>query len=177
MNWEVFITCAVTGAGDTTGKSDKVPVKPAAAAIEAAEAGAAIAHIHVRDPETGQGSRDPKLFKEVVDRVRDSGTDVVLNLTAGMGGDLVFGPGEAPPPLDEAGTDIAGPLERLAHVEECLPEICTLDCGSMNFAAGGDYVMCNTPAQLMAMARCVQELGVRRNSRSSISAIWSWSRT
>ena len=164
MNWEVFITCAVTGAGNTTGKSDKVPVKPAeiaAAAIEAAEAGAAIAHIHVRDPETGQGSRDPKLFKEVVDRVRDSGTDVVLNLTAGMGGDLVFGPGEAPLPLDEAGTDIAGPLERLAHVEECLPEICTLDCGSMNFAAGGDYVMCNTPAQLMAMARCVQELGVR----------------
>jgi uncharacterized protein (DUF849 family) len=164
MNFEVFVTCAVTGAGDTTGKSDKVPVTPkqvADAAIEAAKAGAAIAHIHVRDPETGKGSRDPKLFKEVVDRVRDSGTDVVLNLTAGMGGDLVFGKGEKPLPLDGAGTDIAGPLERLAHVEECLPEICTLDCGSMNFAAGGDYVMCNTPAQLMTMAKRVQELGVR----------------
>lgn len=164
MNYEVFVTCAVTGAGDTTGKSDKVPVTPkqiADSAIEAAKAGAAIAHIHVRDPETGKGSRDPKLFKEVVDRVRDSGTDVVLNLTAGMGGDLVFGKGEKPLPLDEGGTDIAGPLERLAHVEECLPEICTLDCGSMNFAAGGDYVMCNTPAQLLTMAKRVQELGVR----------------
>ncbi len=164
MNFEVFVTCAVTGAGDTTGKSDKVPVTPkqiADSAIEAAKAGAAVAHIHVRDPETGKGSRDPKLFKEVVDRVRDSGTDVVLNLTAGMGGDLVFGKGEAPLPLDQAGTDIAGPLERLAHVEECLPEICTLDCGSMNFAAGGDYVMCNTPAQLLTMAKRVQELGVR----------------
>ncbi|MEJ1993699.1 MAG: 3-keto-5-aminohexanoate cleavage protein [Limibacillus sp.] len=164
MNQEVFITCAVTGAGDTTGKSDKVPVTPkeiAAAAIEAAQAGAAVAHIHVRDPETGKGSRDPKLFKEVVDRVRDSDTDVVVNLTSGMGGDLVFGKGEKPLPLDEAGTDIAGPLERLAHVEQCLPEICTLDCGSMNFAAGGDYVMCNTPAQLMTMAKRVQELGVR----------------
>jgi uncharacterized protein (DUF849 family) len=164
MNFEVFVTCAVTGAGDTTGKSDKVPVTPkqiADSAIEAAKAGAAVAHIHVRDPETGKGSRDPKLFKEVVDRVRDSGTDVVLNLTAGMGGDLVFGKGEKPLPLDEGGTDIAGPLERLAHVEECLPEICTLDCGSMNFAAGGDYVMCNTPAQLLTMAKRVQELGVR----------------
>ena len=164
MNQEVFITCAVTGAGDTTGKSDKVPVTPqqiAESAIEAAKAGAAVAHIHVRDPQTGKGSRDPKLFKEVVDRVRDSDTDVVLNLTSGMGGDLVFGPGEAPLPLDEAGTDIAGPLERLAHVEACLPEICTLDCGSMNFAAGGDYVMCNTPSQLLTMARRVKELGVR----------------
>ena len=91
MNYDVVVTCAVTGAGDTTGKSSHVPVTPkevADAAIEAAKAGAAIAHIHVRDPQTGQGSRDPKLFKEVVDRVRDSGTDVVINLTAGMGGDF-----------------------------------------------------------------------------------------
>lgn len=164
MNREVFITCAVTGAGDTVSKSDKVPVTPsqiAESAIEAAKAGAAIVHIHVRDPETGRGSRDPKLFKEVVDRIRSSNVDVVLNLTAGMGGDLVFGEGEQPLPLDESGTDIAGPLERLAHVEELLPEICTLDCGSMNFAAGGNYIMCNPPAALNAMARRVQELGVR----------------
>jgi uncharacterized protein (DUF849 family) len=164
MNTEVFVTCAVTGAGDTTGKSDKVPVTPkdiAAAAIDAAKAGAAIAHIHVRDPATGKGSRDPKLYAEVVDRVRSSGTDVVLNLTAGMGGDLVLGGSEHPLPLDPAGTDMVGAAERLVHVEALLPEICTLDCGSMNFAAGGDYVMTNTPDMLRAMARRVQAAGVR----------------
>ena len=164
MNWEVFITCAVTGAGDTTGKSERVPVTPAAiadSAIEAAKAGAAIAHIHVRDPETGRGSRDPRLYREVVERVRSADVDVVLNLTAGMGGDLVLGGDETPLPLDPAGTDLVGATERLVHVRELLPEICTLDCGSMNFAAGGDYVMTNTPAMLRAMARHVQALGVR----------------
>jgi uncharacterized protein (DUF849 family) len=164
MNWEVFVTCAVTGAGDTTSKSAKVPVTPkqiAEAAIEAAKAGAAIAHIHVRDPETGKGARDPKLYAEVVDRVRSSSVDVILNLTAGMGGDLVFGGAEKPFPVDAKGTDMAGATERLAHVEQCLPEICTLDCGSMNFAAGGDYVMVNTPDTLRVMAKRVQALGVR----------------
>jgi uncharacterized protein (DUF849 family) len=164
VNWEVFITCAVTGAGDTTGKSARVPVTPEAiadAAIEAARAGAAIAHLHVRDPGTGRGSRDLALYREVVERVRAADVDVILNLTAGMGGDLVLGGDEAPLPLDEAGTDLAGAGERIAHVRELLPEICTLDCGSMNFAAGGDYVMTNTPAVLRAMARGVQELGVR----------------
>jgi uncharacterized protein (DUF849 family) len=164
MRWDVFITCAVTGAGDTTGKSGKVPVTPkeiADSAIEAARAGAAIAHIHVRDPATGKGARDPKLYAEVVDRIRSSGTDVIINLTAGMGGDLVLGGSEAPLPLDAAGTDMVGAQARLAHVEQILPEICTLDCGSMNFAAGGDYVMVNTPDMLRAMARRVQALGVR----------------
>ena len=111
MNWDVFITCAVTGAGDTTGKSERVPMTPAAiadSAIEAAKAGAAIAHIHVRDPETGRGSRDPRLYREVVERVRSADVDVILNLTAGMGGDLVLGGAETPLPLDEAGTDLAG---------------------------------------------------------------------
>jgi uncharacterized protein (DUF849 family) len=164
MNWEVFVTCAVTGVGDTAVRSDRVPVTPdqiAAAAIEAAQAGAAVAHIHVRDPETGKGSRDPRLYREVVERIRASETDVVINLTAGMGGDLVLGGDESPLPFDDAGTDLAGATERLAHVEELLPEICTLDCGSMNFAAGGDYLLVNTPGILRAMARRVRELGVR----------------
>jgi uncharacterized protein (DUF849 family) len=164
MNWEVFITCAVTGVGDTAGRSDRVPITPgqiADAALEAAQAGAAVAHIHVRDPETGKGSRDPRLYREVVERIRASDTDVVINLTAGMGGDLVFGGPESPLPFDEAGTDLAGATERLAHVEELLPEICTLDFGSMNFAAGGDYLLVNTPGILRTMARRVQELGVR----------------
>ncbi len=164
MNWDVFITCAVTGAGDSTGRSDKVPVTPAeiaAAAIEAAKAGAAIAHIHVRDPATGKAARSPALYAEVVRRVRESGTDVVLNLTAGMGGDLVLGGVEAPLPPNMAATDMAGATARLAHVAQLLPEICTLDCGSMNFAAGGDYVMVNTPDTLRAMARQAQALGVK----------------
>ena len=164
MNWEAFVTCAITGAGDTTGKSDRVPVTPAQiadSALEAARAGAAIVHLHVRDPQTGKAARDPALYRDVVERVRASGVDVVLNLTAGMGGDLVLGGAESPLPLDEAGTDLAGARERLAHVAELRPEICTLDCGTMNFAAGGDYVMVNTPAVLRAMAAHVQELGVR----------------
>ena len=119
-----------------------------------------MAHIHVRHPETGAPSRDPALYREVVERVRDTGTDIVLNLTAGMGGDLVLGGAETPLPLDAAKTDMIGATQRLAHVEELLPEICTLDCGTMNFAEG-DYVMTNTPSMLRAMARRVQALGVR----------------
>jgi uncharacterized protein (DUF849 family) len=164
MIWEVFVTCAITGAGDTAGRSEHVPVTPdeiAESALGAARAGAAVVHIHVRDPATGRGARDPRLYREVVERIRASGVDVVLNLTAGMGGDLVLGGDESPLPPDEAGTDMAGAEERLAHVAELLPEICTLDCGTMNFAAGGDYVMVNTPGMLRAMAARVQELGVR----------------
>jgi uncharacterized protein (DUF849 family) len=164
MNWNAFITCAITGAGDTVGRSPHVPVTPdqiAQSAIEAAEAGAAVVHIHVRDPETGRGARDPQLYKGVVDLIRTSGVDVVLNLTAGMGGDLVLGGDETPLPPAEDGTDLAGATERLAHVELLMPEICTLDCGSMNFASGGDYIMVNTPGALRTMAKRVQELGVR----------------
>jgi uncharacterized protein (DUF849 family) len=164
VNWEVFVTCAVTGVGDTLGRSDRVPVTPeqiADAALEAARVGAAVVHIHVRDPATGKGARDPSLYREVVERIRGADVDVVLNLTAGMGGDLVLGSEEAPLPPDEAGTDLVGATERLEHVAELLPEICTLDCGSMNFAAGGDYVLLNPPGILRAMARRIQELGVR----------------
>jgi uncharacterized protein (DUF849 family) len=164
VQWEAFITCAVTGAGATTERSGRVPVAPAEIAdeaIAAARAGAAIAHIHVRDPETGKGSRDTSLYREVFERVRAADVDVVLNLTAGMGGDLVLGGADAPLPVDADGTDMVGADERLVHIEALRPEICTLDCGTMNFAAGGDYVMANTPAMLRAMAARVRELGVR----------------
>ncbi|HUA07421.1 MAG TPA: 3-keto-5-aminohexanoate cleavage protein [Solirubrobacteraceae bacterium] len=165
MITEAFITCAVTGAGDTVARSEHVPVTPAQiadSAIDAARAGAAVVHIHVRDPVTGRGARDPALFREVVSRIRGADdVDPVLNLTAGMGGDLVLGDVEAPLPVDATWTDMAGASERLAHVGELLPEICTLDCGTMNFAAGGDYIMANTPGMLRAMARRVKELGVR----------------
>ena len=163
MNWDVFITCAVTGAGDTTGKSPHVPVTPqqiADSAIDAAKAGAAVVHIHVRDPATGKGSRDTALYAEVVERVRDADVDVVVNLTAGMGGDLVLGGDENVLPPNPDGTDMVGATERLAHVRAILPEICTLDCGTMNFASGGDYIMVNTPGVLRSMAKQVQALGV-----------------
>lgn len=163
MNNEVFITCAVTGSGGTQDRSPYVPRSPqqiAESAIAAAKAGAAIVHCHVRDPETGAPSRDPAMFREVTERIRDSDTDVVLNLTAGMGGDITFGGVENPMQLNEAGTDMAGASERVAHVAECLPEICTLDCGTMNFAEA-DYVMTNTPGMLTAMGRMMTELGVK----------------
>ena len=163
MNREVFITCAVAGAGDTVSKSSHVPVTPkqiAESAIEAAKAGAAVVHCHVRDPDTGAPARRLDLYREVTDRIRSADIDVVLNLTAGMGGDLVFGNVESPFPVNEKGTDMAGATERVAHVAECLPEICTLDCGTMNFSLG-DYVMTNTPSMLREMARQMTALGVR----------------
>ena len=163
MNRDVFITAAVTGSGDTAGKSRHVPRSPkeiAASAIDAARAGAAVVHCHVRDPETGAPSRRNDLYKELTDLIRASDVDVVLNLTAGMGGDMIFGDVERPLPLKEIGTDMAGATERVSHVAECLPEICTLDCGTMNFSLG-DYVMTNTPSMLREMARQMTALGVR----------------
>lgn len=161
MNFEVVVTCAVTGAGDTVERHSGVPVTPrqiADAAIEAAKAGAAVAHIHVRDPDTGKGSRDPELFKQVVDLVRSSGTDVVINLTAGMGGDWV--PSQADPSQPGPGTDMIGPIERLAHVRDLLPEICSLDCGTLNFG-DGDNIYISTPPTLRKMAELTLEWGVK----------------
>ena len=161
MNTEVIVSCAVTGAGDTVGKHPAIPVTPkqiADAAIEAAKAGAAVAHIHVRDPETGKGSRDPRLYREVVERIRASAVDVIVNLTAGMGGDLEIG-GRDPMGFG-ASTDLVGPLERLVHVEELLPEICTLDCGTLNFG-DGNMIFVSTPNQLRAGAKRIRELGVK----------------
>ena len=135
------------------------PAQIAASAIDAARAGAAAVHIHVRDPETGAPSRDPALYRECVDRIRQADTDVVINLTAGMGGDLILGGTDAPLPPGP-GTDMIGAEERLAHVADCLPEICTLDCGTMNFAEN-DYVMTNTPGMLREMGRRITALGVR----------------
>ncbi|MCP4823898.1 MAG: 3-keto-5-aminohexanoate cleavage protein [Shimia sp.] len=162
MNREVFITCAVTGSGGTQDRSPHVPRSPkqiADSAIAAAKAGAAVVHCHVRDPETGAPSRDLGYYREVTDRIRDSEVDMVLNLTAGMGGDIVFGGVESPLPTVD-GTDMVGATERVAHVAECLPEICTLDCGTMNFAEA-DYVMTNTPGMLRSMGKMMTDLGVK----------------
>ncbi|MGR3592350.1 MAG: 3-keto-5-aminohexanoate cleavage protein [Limimaricola soesokkakensis] len=163
MNRKIFLTAAITGAGATQDKSRLVPRSPmeiADAAIDAAKAGAAIVHCHVRDPETGAPCRDLDLYREVTDRIRSADIDMVLNLTAGVGGDLTFGGVETPMDVDAAETDMAGATERMAHIRACLPEICTLDCGSMNFG-DGDYVMTNTTAMLRAMGAQMTELGVK----------------
>ena len=163
MRDKVFITAALTGSGSTQDRSDKVPRSPeqiATAAIDAAKAGAAVVHCHVRNPETGAPDRAVHLYREVVERIRASDTDVVINLTAGMGGDIVFGPTDAPLPLSDQGTDMVSAAERVAHLEACLPEIATLDCGTMNFAEA-DYVMTNTPGMLRDMASRMADLGIR----------------
>ena len=162
MNREVFITCAVTGSGGTQDRSPHVPRSPqqiAESAIDAAKAGAAVVHCHVRDPETGAPARDPSLYRELTERVRDADVDVVLNLTAGMGGDLVLGGVDQPLPPG-LGPDMISGAERLAHVANCLPEICTLDCGTMNFAEA-DYIMVNSPGMLRDMGARMTALGVK----------------
>lgn len=163
MNLNPFITCAVTGSGATQHRSKFVPRSPEQIAnncIDAAKAGAAIVHCHVRDPVTGEPSRDITLYRELTHRVRESEVDVILNLTAGMGGDIVFGSSEQPLPFKSDATDMVGATERVEHIRHCLPEICTLDCGTMNFAEA-DYVMTNTPGMLRAMAKQMQLAGVR----------------
>ena len=159
MNTEVILTCAVTGGGDTVGKHPAIPCTPrqiADATIEAASAGASIAHIHVRDPETGAPGRDRECFRQVVGFVRESNVDVVLNLTTGMGGE--YYPGDEDPAVGGPGTDFAPPEERVAHVEELRPEICSLDCGSMNFAGS---VAMNTLDHLRVMAERIRDCGTK----------------
>ena len=161
MNRNVMITCALTGAGDTVGRSEHVPVTPeqiAEAGIAAARAGATIVHVHVRDPKTGKGSREVEFYREAVERIRDSGVDVIINTTAGMGGDLYLDPQD--PTTLLPGTDLVNGVERLKHVGEVMPDICTLDCGSLNFGEGS-LVYVSTPDILRDGAKRIQELGVR----------------
>ena len=171
MNRKVILTCAVTGAGDTTGKSEHVPVSPeeiANDAIAAARAGASVVHIHVRDLETKQGSREVSYYREVVRRIRASDVDPVINLTAGMGGDLVIDPQD--PLTTMPGTDLINALDRLPHVEELLPEICTIDCGSLNFGEGSNLYV-STPDMLREGSKRIQTLGCVPRWRSSTPAI------
>jgi uncharacterized protein (DUF849 family) len=149
----------VTGAGDSTARSPHVPVTPAQiadACLDAARAGAAIAHIHVRDSETGKACRNLAYYDEVVERVRASDVDVVLNLTCGMGGMLCLDAQN--PAVMVEGTDMATPYERMEHVDRLRPEMCTLDCGSMNFGAG---LAINRTADLMIMAQHAMDWGVK----------------
>ena len=161
MNREAFITCAVTGAGGGPQKNPNVPVTPTQIAddvLAVAKAGAAIAHIHVRDPETTEGSRETALYAEVIERVRAENTDIIINTTAGMGGDLVFGD-ETPLPA-QPGSDLVSQKERLTHVEALRPDICTLDCGSYNVGEG-NLVYISTSEQIREGAALIKQLGVK----------------
>ena len=160
MNFDVVVTCAVTGGSDTAGRHPEIPVTPeqiANASIDAAKAGAAMVHVHVRDPETGKGARDPELFKETIDRIRDSDTDVILNLTCGMGGDFIVN--DADLHTAGAGSDLVSPEERTLHLD-LMPEICSLDCGTMNFG-NDDGLAVNTPNHLRRMAQIMKDKGVK----------------
>lgn len=159
MSDKVILTCAVTGGHNNQAKHPDYPITPehiARDCIDAGKAGAAIAHIHVRDPETGMRSGELSLFREVVERIRDAGSDVLINLTTSEG--ARFSPGEVDAGVGGPGTTLIQPLERLKHIEALLPDICTLDVGTFNF---GETIFVNTPAHLRIMAKRIQELGVK----------------
>jgi uncharacterized protein (DUF849 family) len=158
MGRDVIISCAVTGSADTVGKHPAIPVTPeqiATSSIEAAQAGAAIVHVHVRDPATGQASREIRLYKEVVDRIRSSGVDVIINLTGGPG--AVYYPSQENPAVGGPGTTLSRPEERVRHIQELRPEICTLDVATLTMT---ERTMINTPTHLRVMARLIREAGV-----------------
>lgn len=159
MNNEVIITCCLTGSGDSALKSDKVPVTPeeiAASAVKAAQAGATVAHVHVRNPETKQWSRDVELYKETAKLIRECGVDMVLNITAGMGADFV--PDPENPMVGGPGSDMITPYERVRHILEIKPEVSTLDCGSMNYA-GSAYIA--TMDMLRETSKYIMDAGVK----------------
>jgi len=159
MPQDVIITCAVTGGHENHGKHPNFPITPdeiADACLEARGAGAAIVHIHVRDPETGTPTGEPELYRAVVERIRDSGSDVLINLTSGYGGR--FNPGQDEPHIGGEGTNLMPPEERMRHVVELRPDICTLDVGTLNF---GERVFMNTPAHLRIMAKMARDAGVK----------------
>ena len=159
MAQEVILTCAVSGSHNNFHKHPDFPITPAQitqACLDARSAGAAVVHIHVRDPETGIHSGDPALFREVVERIRDSGSDVVINLTTGWGARYVPSPDD--PTVAAEGTTLTTPKRRMRHIEDMRPDICTLDCGTFNF---GDQVFMNTPADLRVMAGIAKDIGVK----------------
>jgi uncharacterized protein (DUF849 family) len=156
----VIVTCAVTGSAPTFRKHPNIPITPAQIArqsVDAARAGAAMVHIHVRDPETGAAAGDTHLYAEVVDRIRDSGVDVVVNLTGGYGGRYVPS-ADNPRVADAVASNLLPPLQRVAHIVAIRPEVCSIDVATMNF---GEQVFMNTPEHLRTMAAASRDAGVK----------------
>ena len=176
MRNPVVITCALTGSGNTAHRNPHVPVTPAQiaeSAAEAANAGAAMVHIHVRNPETGLEATDKHLFIEVVDRIRQRGTDVIINLTTGIGATVVFDNAD-PSRLDPAQTDFWTPERRVEHVEAARPDVCSLDVPIMNF---NDYPFCCLPDHVRTMARLIRAAGVKPEIECfDLGDLWSTQR-
>jgi uncharacterized protein (DUF849 family) len=172
MSREVIITCAITGSADTVGKHPAIPVTPeqiATSAIEAARAGATIVHIHVRDPQTGKPSRELAHYREVVERIRGSGTDVIINLTTGPGAN--YFPSDENPAVGGPGTTLSRPEERVRHIQELRPEICTLDLATLSM---GERTFMNTPAHLRVMARLIVKRARFPSSKFSTPDTSAW---
>jgi uncharacterized protein (DUF849 family) len=158
MNRPVIVTCAITGGGDTTGKHPAIPITPqqiATSALEAAQAGAAIVHLHVRDPKTGKPSTEFELYREAVERIRAANRDVIVNLTTGPGARFI--PSKENPAVGGPGTSLMTPEARVAHVEKLRPEICSLDIATMNF---GEFAFVNIPDHIRTMAKAIAAAGV-----------------
>lgn len=159
MPRKVVVTCALTGSQDTAKKNPAVPVSPeqiAQSALDAAKAGAAVVHIHVRNPETGLASMEEAHYRETCDRIKDAGSDVIVNLTTGPG--ARFEPGDDDPRTPGPGTTLKRPDERVAHILKLKPPICTLDVATLNF---GENVFMNTPKHLRAMADMIHGASVK----------------
>jgi len=156
---KTILTCAVTGAGAITPRSRAVPVTPrqiAEECVAAARSGAAAVHVHVRDPESGAPSMEVQHYREVVERIRDSGVDVIINLTSGVGARFI--PDAVDPLKPAPGSTLTTPERRVEHILDLRPEICSLDMGTMNF---GQHAVINTPEHIARMAQLVQQVGVR----------------
>ncbi len=156
---KIFITCAITGNLTRPEQTPYLPITPdqiIESALAAAEAGAAIVHLHVRDPETGRPSMEIDLYKEVVEVIRARNPQLILNLTTGPGGRFV--PSEVDPKLAGPGTTLMVPERRVEHIALLKPDICTLDLNTMN--SGGEVVI-NTPSNIRRMARIINEAGVK----------------
>lgn len=156
---KTIISCALVGNHVTRAQHPKLPITPkeiAEAAIDARKAGAAIVHIHVRDPETQKPTMKIEVYKEVMDRIKDTGSDVLINFTTGEGGR--FFPDEDNPSVAAEGTTLCHPLLRVAHIVELKPDICSLDFNTMN---SGGQVVINTPVNVRKMAAAIVGAGVK----------------
>jgi len=158
MKRPVIVTCAITGGGDTTGKHPAIPISPeqiATSALEAAKAGAAVVHLHVRNPKTGKPSTEFELYREAVERIRAADHDIIVNLTTGPGARFI--PSKENPSVGGPGTSLMTPEARVLHVEKLKPEICSLDIATMNF---GEFAFVNIPDHIRTMAKAIAAAGV-----------------
>jgi len=156
---KTIITCAITGNLTRPDQHPGLPITPeqiARSSLDAAAEGASIVHIHVRDRSTGRPSMDIALYREVMERIRERNSELIINLTTGLGGRFI--PSEDDPKVAAPGTTLTHPQKRVEHVALLKPEICTLDLNTMN---SGAEVVINTPRNVARMAKIIRANGVK----------------